>query len=257
MNTYTGGTQNNKQGGENHKETNQGEDLFLSGGFDSFGGTPEPANTGMGQMNAGMGQLGSVDYGSGNAYGTVDNDTMGTNRWSEPKIILNLWGQLFNSFVPFRYDRYKGMSVNAAKDFVKFFVKLYLLAGYLMLAVLVITTPEAMEYFKSGNINILLTIISLGISYAISAFLGPFFFRLQAFIYRVLFGKLICIIEGKKITSTNMYLVTIYACVPWMVISVFAVFVPLYILLSYIWPIVILELLLPVIIMALAIPRME
>ena len=265
MNTYTGGTQNNKQGGGNMKETNPGEDLFLSGGFDSFGGTPEPMNTGMRQMNAGMGQLGSVDYGSGNAYGTVDNSTMGTNRWSEPKVILNLWGQPFNSFMPFRYDRYKGMSMNAAKDFVKFFVKLYLLAGYLMMAVLIITTPEAMEYFKSGNISILLTIISLGITYAIGAFLGPFFFRLQALIYRVIFGNLLMAIERKKITSTNMYLVSIYSCVPCMALGMLIGIIALVFLssstvffivnLSVVYAI--LELVMPIIIMALAIPRME
>lgn len=264
MNTYTGGTPNNKQGGENVEATNPGEDLFLSGGFDSFTDTPEPM-MGMGQMNAGMGQLGSVDYGNGNAYGMVDNSTVGTNRWSEPKVILNLWGQLFNSFMPFRYDRYKGMSMNAAKDFVKFFVKLYLLVGYFATVVMMLVVPGAMEYVKSGDISILLIIISFGVSYAINVFIGPYLFRLMAFIYRVIFGNLLMAIERKKINSTNMYLVSIYSCIPCTALGIPIGIITLVFLspstmlffanLAVIYAI--LELVLPIIIMALAIPRME
>lgn len=266
MQTYTGGTQNNKQGGENVEETNQGEDLFVSGGFDSFGGVPEPMNTGMGQMNAGMGQLGSVDYGSGNAYGTVDNSTMSTNRWSEPRIILNLWGQLFNSFIPFRYDRYKGMSMNAAKDFVKFFVKLNLAVSYLAVIIMMLTAPEAMEFVKSGNITILLYVILFGVSYAISAFINPYFFRLWAFIYRVIFGNLLMAIERKNVNSTNMYLVSIYSCVPCIALSMLleiiaslCLIIPSVLVLVIPLSVVcgILALIMPIIIMAMAIPKME
>ncbi len=266
MQTYTGGTQNNKQGGENVEKTNQGEDLFVSGGFNSFEGVSEPMNTGMGQMNAGMGQLGSVDYGSGDVYGTIDNSTTSTNRWSEPRIILNLWGQLFNSFMPFRYDRYKGMSMNAAKDFVKFFVKLYLTVNYLAVIIMMLTVPGAMEYVKSGNITILLFVILFGVSYVISAFISPYFFRLWALIYRVIFGNLLMAIERKNVNSTNMYLVSIYSCVPCMalsmplgIIALFCLnFPPAFVLVFSLLVVCgVLSLILPIIIMALAIPRME
>lgn len=270
MNTYTGGAPSNKQNGESAEKANAEEDLFLSGGFDSFGGAPEPMNTGMGQMgvgmgqaNAGMGQLGSVDYG---IYGTGDNSTTGTNRWSQPKVILNLWGQLFNSFVPFRYDRYKGMSMGAAKDFVKFFIKLYLIAGFLATAIMMLMVPGAMEYFKSGDISILLIIIVFGVTYAICAFIGPYFFRLQALIYRVIFGNLLMAIEKKKVNSTNMYLISVYSCVPCMALGLPLGIVELVFLNSpSMVPFVagvaviyaVLELVMPIIIMALAIPRME
>lgn len=270
MNTYTGGAPGNKQNGESAEKANAEEDLFLSGGFDSFGGAPEPMNTGMGQMgvgmgqaNAGMGRLGSVDYG---IYGTGDNSTTGTNRWSQPKVILNLWGQLFNSFVPFRYDRYKGMSMGAAKDFVKFFIKLYLIAGFLATAIMMLMVPGAMEYFKSGDISILLIIIVFGVTYAICAFIGPYFFRLQALIYRVIFGNLLMAIEKKKVNSTNMYLISVYSCVPCMALSLPLGIVEFLFLNSpSMLPFVaglaviyaVLELIMPIIIMALAIPRME
>lgn len=258
MNTYAGNP-GNKQEGKDIGRANQQEDLFLSGGFDSFGGIPEPINTG-------AGQLGSVNYGNGNAYGTLDNGAASANRWSEPKIILNLWGQLFNSFMPFRYDRYKGMSINAAKDFVKFFVKLYLITGYLVTFIMLLTIPGVLEYFKSGNITILLTVISFGITYAISAFIGPYFFRLQAFIYRVIFGNLIMAIEKKDINSTNMYLVSIYSCVPCMALGLpLGIFSFLLLnfssALSFVADLsvayAILELIMPIIIMLFAIPRME
>ena len=271
MNTYTGGTPGNKQIGESAEKANAGEDLFLSGGFDSFGGVPEPMNTGMGQMgvglgqiNTGMGQLGSVDY--GNAYGAGDDSTTGTNRWSQPKVILNLWGQLFNSFVPFRYDRYKGMSMGAAKDFVKFFIKLYLIAGFLSTAIMMLMVPGAMEYFKSGDISILLIIIVFGVTYAICAFIGPYFFRLQALIYRVIFGNLLMAVEKKNVNSTNMYLTSIYSCVPCMALGLPLGIVEFLFLNSpSMLPFVaglaviyaVLELIMPIIIMALAIPRME
>lgn len=270
MNTYTGGAPSNKQNGESAEKANAEEDLFLSGGFDSFGGAPEPMNTGMGQMgvgmgqaNAGMGQLGSVDYG---IYGTGDNSTTGTNRWSQPKVILNLWGQLFNSFVPFRYDRYKGMSMGAAKDFVKFFIKLYLIAGFLATAIMMLMVPGAMEYFKSGDISILLIIIVFGVTYAICAFIGPYFFRLQALIYRVIFGNLLMAIEKKKVNSTNMYLISVYSCVPCMALGLPLGIVELVFLNSpSMVPFVagvaviyaVLELVMPIIIMAIAIPKME
>lgn len=269
MQTYTGGTQNNKQGKENVEEIKQGEDLFISGGFDSFGGAPEPINTDMGQMNAGMGQLGSVGYGSGNAYRTVDNSTMSTNRWSEPRIILNLWGQLFNSFMPFRYDRYKGMSMNAAKDFVKFFVKLYIITGYLFAFFVMLLSPGTKEFLMSGNMGILVIVIILGVCYFIGTFLGPYFFRLQAFIYRVIFGNLLMAIEKKNINSTNMYLVSIYACVPCYVIGVLISGIVVLAAYLNVLPLLmapiasvassfsVIELILPIIIMALAIPRME
>lgn len=273
MQTYTGGIQNNKQDGENVEKANPGEDLFVSGGYDSFGGAPEPMNTGMGQMNTGMGQmntsmgqLGSVGYGSGNAYGAVDDNTMSTNRWSEPIIILNLWGQLFNSFMPFRYDRYKGMSINAAKDFVKFFVKLHLAVNYLAIIIFLLTVPAAREYVKSGNITILLFVILFGVSYAIGAFINPYFFRLWAFIYRVIFGNLLMAIEKKNINFINMYLISIYSCVPCItlgmllvIIASFGLIIPQMLVIAIPLLVVcgILTLIMPIIIMALAIPRME
>ena len=237
--------------------------MFLSEGFDSFGGAPEPMNTGMGQMNAGMGQLGSVDYGNENAYGTVGNSAMSTNRWSEPIIMLNLWGQLFNSFMPFRYDRYKGMSMDAAKDFVKFFVRLYMTVGYLVVAFMLFVSPEV----KSRDMSFLLVIILLGISYAIGFFLGPYLFRFRALIYRVIFGNLFMAVEKKNITSTNMYLVSIYACVPCMAVRLlYGVLVLLTACLSIPMAqymasikgtISMLQLIVPIIIMAMAIPKME
>lgn len=273
MQTYTGGTQDNKQGGENVEQTNPEEDMFVSGGYDSFGGAPKPMNTGMGQMNTDIGQmntdmwqLGSVGYGIGNANGTVDDNTTSTNRWSEPRVILNLWGQLFNSFMPFRYDRYKGMSINAAKDFVKFFVKLNLIVNYLAIIILILTVPAAREYVKSGNITILLFIILFGVSYAIGAFINPYFFRLWAFIYRVIFGNLLMAIEKKNVNFINMYLISIYSCVPCITLGMLLVIMALFclyfpamlatvLLLSTICGI--LALIMPIVIMALAIPRME
>ncbi|MBD5542380.1 MAG: hypothetical protein HDR00_14560 [Lachnospiraceae bacterium] len=266
MQTYTGETPKNKQGGENAVETNQGEDLFLSGGYDSAKGVPEPVNTGMGQMNVGMGQLGSVGYGSGNAYGTVDHSAMSTNRWSEPRIILNLWGQLFNSFMPLRYDRYKGMSMNAAKDFVKFFVKLNLVVGCLVTAVMMLTAPGAIDYLKTGDIGILLIIIRFGVFYAIGSFIGPYFFRLWALIYRMIFGNLLMAIERKKVNAVNMYLISIYSCIPCMALGIPLGIIALLLLnipsavfyVSYFANVyAILELIVPIIIMAIAIPRME
>lgn len=269
MNTYTGGAPGNKQNGESAEKANAEEDLFLSGGFDSFGGAPEPMNTGMGQMgvgmgqaNTGMGQLGSVDY-SG-IYG--NNEPTGKkDPWANQRINLNLWGQLFNSFLPFKYDRYKGLSIGAAKDFVKFFIRTYMTIGYLLVFIIFLQYPGMMEYFLSGNLGILLVIIILGVSYVASIFFGTYLFRLQAFIYRLIFGNLLTAIEKKEITSTNMYLVSIYACVPWMVIRLLAgivllaiaFFMPILPRVPSLWLFSVLELVMPIIIMAIAIPKME
>lgn len=254
MNTYTGGTDHNVQD-NGIKGADAGENLFLSGGFDSFGGAPEPANTG-------MEQLGSIDYSGG--YGNVDQ-TLKTNPWANQRVNLNLWGQLFNSFLPFKYDRYIGLSEGAAKDFVKFFIKMYLVIGYLLTFFVLFQLPGVAEFFKSGHITILLTVIILGAIFAVSAFLGPYLFRLQAFIYRLIFGNLLMAVERKEITSTNMYLVSIYACVPWMmirllfgaVVYIMIFFMPVFPQLPPIWVLSLLELIMPAIIMAVAIPRME
>lgn len=262
MNTYVGGTQNKDQGDNKSKGTDTGEDLFLTGGFDAFGGTPEPMSTGLGQMNAGMGQLGSVGY--GDVYGNGGHAGK-ADPWANQRINLNLWGQLFNSFLPFKYDRYKGLSIGAAKDFVKFFIKIYLIIGYLLALFAFFQFPDTKEYFKSGNITILLLVIILGVSYAANAFFCPYLFRLQAFIYRLIFGNLLMAIEGKKITSTNMYLVSVYACVPWMVIRLLfgiGLFVMIFFMsvvpqIPPLWLLPVLELIVPIVVMALAIPKME
>lgn len=267
MNTYTGGTLSNKQNGESAEKANTGDDLFLSGGFDSFGGAPETTGMGQlgvspGQVNAGMGQLGSVDY-SG-IYGN-DEPVRTKDPWANQRINLNLWGQLFHSFLPFKYDRYKGLSIGAAKDFVNFFVRMYMTICYLLVFIVFLQYPGVMEYFKSGNMGMLLVVIIFGVSYAASIFFGTYLFRLRALIYRLIFGNLLMAIEGKKITSTNMYLVSIYACVPWMVIRLLAgigllailFFTPFLQKVPSLWLFSVMELVMPVIIMAIAIPKME
>lgn len=262
MNTYTGETRENKPGGANVEETDSVEDLFLPGGFDSFGGMPESANTNIRQLgsvdygNTNIGQFGSVNY--GNTYGTVDNTL---NRWSEPSVILNFGEQIANSFMPLRYDRYKGIAEGTAKEFVKDFTRLYVRAAFLILAVMML--------MSAGNLGggILIPVIVLGVFYALSVFLEPFIYRLRAFVYRLLFGKLLMIITKSDITSNNMYLVSIYACVPCMVVNIlftaimvlayFSFPVLLYLVSSISWLFSLIQLVLPVIIMGIAIPKMK
>lgn len=258
METYTGENKNNMQDEENLKATDSAEDLFLPGGFDSFGGTPEPMNADMGQMNSNMGQLGSVDY--GNDYGSADNST---NPWAKPIVVLNLGEQISNSFMPARYDRYKGMSEGAAKEFVNYFTRLYLRIVFFMIAFMMLVT-----FGRAGDsTSILIVVVLLGISYFISAFLEPYIFRLRAFVYRLIFGNLFMAIMKTDISDTNMYLVSIYAWVPCIVISVLIAGI---VVLSYLvspvllYPIAavssafsIIQLIVPIIIMAIAIPRMK
>ena len=193
MNTYTGGNPNNTQSGGNVEKTDSVEDLFLPGGFDSFSGTSEPVNAGMGQMNGNMGQLGSVDY--GNAYGTVVLGGMG------------------------------------------------------------------------GNVGVVMIIVIMCISYFISVLLEPYIFRLRAFIYRLIFGNLILALTKADITDTDMYLVSIYAGVPCMAVSILMLGI---VLLAYwIFPSLlyfmsavssifsIVQLIVPIVIMAIAIPKMK
>lgn len=258
MNTYTGEKPNNTQGGGNVEKTDSVEDLFLPGGFDSFSGTSEPVNAGMGQMNGNMGQLGSVDY--GNAYGTVDYSA---NRWSNPVVFLNFKEQILNSFKPSRYDRYKGMTEGAAKEFVKSFTRLYLRIGYLMIAIMMLVVLGGM----GGNVGVVMIIVIMGISYFISVLLEPYIFRLRAFIYRLIFGNLILALTKADITDTDMYLVSIYAGVPCMAVSILMLGI---VLLAYwIFPSLlyfmsavssifsIVQLIVPIVIMAIAIPKMK
>lgn len=258
METYTGENKNNIQDGENVKATDSAEDLFLPGGFDSFGGAPEPMNADMGQMNSNMGQLGSVDY--GNDYGSADNST---NRWAKPIVVLSLGEQISNSFMPTRYDRYKGMSEGAAKEFVNYFTRLYVRIVFLMIAFMMLITMR-----KAGdNTSLLVVVVMLGISYFLSVFLEPYIFRLRAFLYRLIFGNLFMAITKTDISDTNMYLVSIYACVPCIALSVLiAGIVVLSFLISpvLLYPIAavssafsIIQLIVPIIIMAIAIPRMK
>lgn len=259
MNIYTGENQSNAQDGGNMEKTDSVEDLFLPGGFDSFGGTPEPMNVGMGQTNGSMGQLGSVDYGN-TAYGTADNST---NRWANPVLFLNFKEQILNSFMPARYDRYKGMSEGAAKEFVKSFTRLYLRIGYLIMAFMMLAALRGI----GSNASMLIIIIIMGISYFISVFIEPYIFRLKAFVYRLIFGNLILALTKADITDTDMYLASIYAGVPCMTVSILMLGVVelaywLFPLLLY--PIAavssifsIIQLIVPIVIMAIAIPRME
>lgn len=258
MNTYTGEEPNNTQGGGNVEKTDSVEDLFLPGGFDSFGGTPEPMNAGMGQMNGSMGQLGSVDY--GNAYGTVDYST---NRWANPVIFLNFKEQILNSFMPASYDRYKGMTEGAAKEFVKSFTRLYLRIGYLMIIFMILVALGG----TGGNAGMMMAIVVMGISYLISVFLEPYVYRLRAFVYRLIFGNLILALTKADITDTDMYLVSIYAGVPCMVVSI--LLLGIVVLAYWLFPLLlysiaavsgifsIIQLVVPIVIMAIAIPRMK
>ncbi len=256
METYTGENKNNMQDGENLKATDSAEDLFLPGGFDSFGGTPEPMNADMGQMNSNMGQLGNVDY--GNDYGSADYST---NRWANPIIVLKFEEQISNSFKPTQYSRYKGMSEEAAKGFVKSFARLYINIVFVIMALVMLLSG------MGSGAGILIMAVFLGIAYFLSIFLEPYSFRLRAFIYRVIFGTLITAVTKANISSTNLYIVSIYACVPCMVISTlmtciialaYALFPLLLYPLATVSSIVsIVQLFIPVIIMAIAIPRME
>lgn len=258
METYTGENKNNMQNEENLKATDSAEDLFLPGGFDSFGGTPEPMNADMGQMNSNMGQLGSVDY--GNEYGSADNST---NPWAKPIVVLSLGEQISNSFMPARYDRYKGMSEGAAKEFVNYFTRLYVRIVFLMIALMMLLT-----FGRVGDsTSMLIVVVMLGISYFISVFLEPYIFRFRAFVYRLIFGNLLVAITKTDISDTNMYLVSIYAGVPCIAVSILIAGI---VVLSYLispvllYPIAavsstfsIIQLVVPIIIMAIAIPRMK
>lgn len=254
MNTYNPENPNGMQGGENGKETDSAEDLFLPGGFDSFGGTPEPMNGGLGQMNSNMGQLGSVDYGNG--YGTAYNNT---NR----RRTLSFKEQISNSFKPSEYIRYNGMSEGEAKEFVKNFTKLYIKISYLIIAFMMLVSFMGM----GSNVGILIIVVALGISYALSLLLEQYMFRLRAFIYRVIFGSLLTAVTKANISSTNMYLVSIYACVPCMAIAVLMTGVVVLVYLispMLLYPLAavssvisIIQLIIPIVIMGIAIPRME
>lgn len=59
------------------------------------------------------------------------------------------------------------------------------------------------------------------------------------------------------ITDQNMYLISVYSLVPWLIIKMFFIFLPIPILLSLETFISILDAVVPIIIMAIAIPHME
>lgn len=244
MNTYDKNSGNARS--ENAANGYEEEDLFLSGGFDSFSQDSTSFN---GTGNT----LGTASPEYGNTY--YGNTNTNSNIWTRQQD-LSFWEQLLNSFMPTKYHRYKGISVEGAKQFVRSFSWLYMVAGLILTSGFFLGNADMRAYLQYYNLLSLKTIIVYMIAFAIAASIYPFIFRLGALIMRLV-GKLIALIEGKSITDQNMYLISVYSLVPWLIIKMFFIFLPIPILLSLETFISILDAVVPIIIMAIAIPHME
>lgn len=250
MNTYDKNSGNARNNGpvNGHEE-----EIFLSGGFDSFS-QDFPS---LGGMDTPLGTV-SSDY-ENTYYG---NTNTGSNFW-EQKHYLGFWEQLFNSFRPTKYDRYKGISIMAAKHFVRNLSLLYMGPGFLVSMGIFFGNATIRASLADKNILSPLFVISLVAFWIVATLIYPLTFRIGAFFMRII-GSFLAMIGRKNISSENMYLISIYSLVPWMFLKILlVVFFPV-ILIAYVslgYSILIfislLEVIVPTIYMTIAIPYME
>ncbi len=250
MNTYD---KNSGNARNNDSVNGHEEEIFLSGGFDSF----SRDNTSFGSTDNPLGTA-SSDY-ENTYYG---NANTGSNFW-EQKHYLGFWEQLFNSFRPTKYDRYKGISITAAKHFVRNLSLLYMGPGFLVIMGIFFGNAEIRASLADKNLLSPLFVISLAVFWIIATLIYPFTFRISAFFMRII-GRLLAMIGRKNISSENMYLVSIYSLVPWMFLKILLLVLFPVIMIAYVSLgdsvlifISLLEVIVPTIYMAVAIPYME
>lgn len=228
MNTYQGDEENKKDMGT-VSSIQTDEDIMLAGGFESFS-TP--------QSNSDQFSLGNADY-------SYMNQKYNTNSYAY-KPVLTRMQQITHAFNPFGYDCYNNMTIDQGKGFANWFSRIYVGVAYLGILFLTIANPYILlltssnpympvEYFQNAQVIVFETIICL-----ILAAIAPIWYRINAWLLRLI-GRLACLISRKNISDKNIYLVSIYALVPYMILRLVPFFCPLivpYIILQTVLPII-------------------
>ena len=213
------------------------EDFMLPGGFDSFSAPP--------QNNIGTVPLGDVEYAYMNKK-YMDQKYMTLS--SSENSSLSLKEQFFHAFHPFQYNCYNSMSMGDAKVFAKWFSRIYVeicYFGFLFMLALNtdlirnnLSNPYAItiRQLRSPVMILLISLIFLGI-----LAIATIYYRITAWFLRWI-GKVVSLISGKHILDTHMYLVSIYALVPYHALRTIPVFfcpIPLlYTILASLFPLI-------------------
>lgn len=221
MNTYHASNEN-ATNSDNHNIVSsvQAEDDFMMpGGFDDF----EASSYG----NVENLPLGSVDY-------SYINQKYKTNPCAY-KVLLTRKQQVIHAFNPFQYHCYNNMTIEQAKEFINWFSKLYIGVAYLGTMFLILVNPDVImlalsnPFMSAEYLQNIEFIIAITIGYLIAAALAPIWYRISAFLLRLI-GSLVCLIFGKNISDKNMYLVSVYALVPFMILRLIPGFCPFIVL---------------------------
>ncbi len=241
MYTYDPNANKKNVDSENMNSLNE-EDLFLAGGFDSF----SPNQTANNSMHQPVGQM-ELD------------PSWNVERWKN-KYELKFFEQLKLSFFPLKYDRYREMSVDGIKLFIRKDVAFELLVSFIIILIAFNVHPFFRALMPEYGINdpmVILTIaVVLGISAAITILIFPFFIRIGAWIFRWII-RLFCLLGKKNLSDTSLYALSIYSTIPFRLIKMFCIFLPIDVILNAQTSIAVLDVVVPLIIISLAIPRMD
>ena len=196
------------------------EDIMLAGGFDTF--SPPPQNN----MGTTM-PLADVEHSyMNNKY--MDQKYVTLSSSENP--VLSLKEQFFHAFHPFQYSCYNSMSMGDAKAFARWFSRLYIEITYFGFLFMLAVNPNlirnnlsnpyaiTIRQLRSPVMILLISLVFLGM-----VAIAPIYYRITAWFLRLI-GKVVSLISGKHILDTHMYLVSIYALVPYHVLCVIPVF---------------------------------
>lgn len=170
--------------------------------------------------------LGSVDY----VY--MQDKEISLNK---PRFIPNNKQQVLYSFFPAKYGNYTSMSIpqaqRFAKDFGSYIVLTYLIGLIAMcfinqkvnLFVTVYLLPIVMSYM---SVKLVFEMLSgLLINIAIYMLLWPINHRFSSLILRQI-AKLYLKISNRDVSPKNLYIISIYAIVPFKLLYVISLFMP-------------------------------
>lgn len=168
--------------------------------------------------------LGSVDR----AY--MDRKYQGLDTYTEkPKAKTSFMKQFFASIIPFTYKAYNGMNEKDGIAFVRWISFFYMLATYLTIVYFALMNPVLiLEQTNNPDISVefiqdAIVFIILGVFFLIAALIYPFIYRFFSMLLRWP-ARLMLFFFSKRIRYDHMYLVSIYAMVPAILINIGAGF---------------------------------